>query len=242
MGCSRGIVGIYNIDGKPVEPKSLQHMVDRLAYRGPDRQSILIKDYVGFGHTLFRTTYESVNEQQPYTLDDKVLITADARIDSRNTLISLLKSKGCNVSHDLPDVNLILHAYQVWNEDCVKYLLGDFVFAIWDKKEEKLFCARDHFGVRVLYYTYSVNSLVFSNTLNCLRSYPGTTNKLNEQSIGDFLLFGTHTWIDKSSTIFADIHKLPPAHTLTWNHSGLKVKRYWDIPLNVPVLNYRFGK
>ena len=53
------------------------------------------------------------------------------------------------------------------------------------------------------------------------------------------MLFGTHTWLDKSSTVFADIHKLPPAHILTWNHRGLKVKRYWDIPLNLPVLNYR---
>jgi asparagine synthase (glutamine-hydrolysing) len=83
------------------------------------------------------------------------------------------------------------------------------------------------------------NTLVFSNTLNCLRGYPGVTDRLNDQAIGDFLLFGSYTWLDKSNTTFADIQKVPPAHVLTWDGQRSMVKRYWDIPLDTPLLCYR---
>jgi asparagine synthase (glutamine-hydrolysing) len=234
-----GICGILHFDRKLVDQSVLKRMTALLEYRGPDGQDIWVNDHVCFGHTLFRTTYESANEHQPCTLDSKVYITADARIDARDELIPLLKAKGCKVAKDAPDVELILHAYQVWGEECVTHLLGDFVFAIWDGHQEKLFCARDHFGLRVLYYAQVGNTLVFSNTLRCVQGYPDVTDKLNDQAIGDFLLFGSYTWLDKSITTFADIHKVPPAHVLTWDRKGLKIKRYWDIPLDTPLLRYR---
>ncbi|NJL81864.1 MAG: hypothetical protein HC890_00650 [Chloroflexaceae bacterium] len=165
-----GICGIINLDNRPVPRQSVETLLAHLTYRGPDAQDIWLDGNVGFGHTLLRTTWESAGEQQPCTLDGQVYITAQARIDDRATLIPRLQAQGCLVSASDPDVNLILHAYQLWGETCLESLLGDFVFALWDRRHRKLFCARDRFGLRVIYYARLGNTLVFSNSLNCVRA------------------------------------------------------------------------
>jgi asparagine synthase (glutamine-hydrolysing) len=121
--------------------------------------------------------------------------------------------------------SLILSAYKKWGEDCVKHLFGDFAFAIWDDREQRYFCARDHFGVKPFYYTYIDNTFAFSSSLNELRLDPRVSNTLNEIAIGDYLLFGVNQ--DLSTTIFKDIHRLPPGHTLTVANGSITKRRYW---------------
>ena len=123
----------------------------------------------------------------------------------------------------------ILSAYETWGEDCVKHLIGDFAFAIWDGK--KLFCARDHFGVKPFFYTHVDGNFNFSSTLNDLR--PGVSNALNEIAVGDYLLFGVNQ--DNSTTIFKDIQRLPPGHTLTVANNEIKIRRYWTPSLPAEV-------
>ncbi len=88
-----GIVGIINLDGKPVSRELLQQMTDFIAYRGPDGQGIWSNNYIGLGHTLLVTTQESLKERQPFSLDNDIWITADARIDGRKELIGKLDLK-----------------------------------------------------------------------------------------------------------------------------------------------------
>src|SRR5205807_844250 len=171
-----GIVGIINLDGAPVDRQLLRRMTDFLAYRGPDAQNIWSDGPVGFGHTMLRTTFESEREQQPCSLDGRVWITADARIDARDNLIRDLRSKGREIQKSVTDVELILHAYHVWADDCVQYLIGDFSFAIWDGRRHRLFCARDHFGVKLFYYAQVGRSFIFGNTLDCVREHPAVSD------------------------------------------------------------------
>ena len=131
----------------------------------------------------------------------------------------------------LIDEELILSAYEKWGEDCVKHLTGDFAFAIWDERSQRLFCARDHFGVKPFFYTYIDGKFNFSSTLNDLRS--GVSNTLNEIAIGDYLLFGVNQ--DNSTTIFKDIQRLPPGHTLTVANNEIKIRRYWTPSLPAEV-------
>src|SRR5688572_14825143 len=86
-----GIVGIINLDGAPVDEQLLRQMTSFMAYRGPDAQDIWIDNHVGLGHAMLRTTFESEREQQPYSLDGPVWITADARIDGRRELVQTLE-------------------------------------------------------------------------------------------------------------------------------------------------------
>jgi len=132
----------------------------------------------------------------------------------------------------LIDAESILNAYEKWGDDCVKHLLGDFAFAIWDDRRKRLFCARDHFGVKPFFYTHTGNSFNFSSSLNVLK----VSTELNEIAIGDYLLFGVNQ--DQSTTIFKEIQRLPPGHTLTVENNQFKIQRYWT-PSLPPEVRFR---
>ena len=224
-----GIAGILNLDGSPVNPELLRAITESLAFRGPDAQRTWCDGSVAFGHALLRTATEATCDEQPANLDGKFWITADARIDARAELIEKLHCKGSTVSSSDADHQLILHAYRAWGGACVEHLLGDFSFAIWDGPQRRLFCARDHFGVKPFFYARVGGALIFSNTLNGLRLHPGVSAKLNDRAIADFLLFDSNQ--DMTTTTFADIQRLPPAHTLECVVDTLSVRRYWTLPV-----------
>ncbi len=224
-----GICGIVNRNSEPVDRQLLTTLTDFMTFRGPDAQQVWADGPVGFGHTLLRTTFEAEHEQQPCSLDGRVWITADARIDGQKDLKRKLAGKGRHGLDGITDAELVLHAYHAWGEECLQHLLGDFAFAIWDGPEHRLFCARDHFGVKPFYYAYIGDTFLFSNTLNCLRRHPAVSATLNDRAIGDFLLFDYN--YEPTTTTFADIQRLPAAHVLFWSNEILQVKRYWTLPI-----------
>jgi asparagine synthase (glutamine-hydrolysing) len=223
-----GIVGIINTDGAPVDRGLLRRLTESMARRGPDAREVWADGPVGFGHAMLRTTREAEGETQPRGLGGNLWVTADARIDGRAELIRELEAAGFGGLKKAPDADLLLGAYAAWGEDCVGHLLGDFSFAIWDSARRRLFCARDHFGVRPFYYASLKNCFVFSNTLDCLRLHPAVSSELNERALGDFLLFDFN--YDLATTVFADIRRLPPAHRLTWTEGEPRAARYWSLP------------
>jgi asparagine synthase (glutamine-hydrolysing) len=247
-----GIVGIVNLSSEPVDRDLLWSLTNSLSFRGPDDQQIWSNEQAGFGHTMLRTTFEAETEQQPCTLDGNVWLISDARIDGRKELIAKLevrlardlsirvapgdclvdsKSSTNSLSSRLPnDAELILYSYEAWGEDCARHLIGDFVFALWDARARRLFCARDHFGIKQFYYAHIRNTFVFSNTLNCVRLHPEVSDKLNEVAIGDYLLFGLNQ--DLTSTTFSDIHRLPQASHLIASNGSKRIQRFWNAGTN----------
>ena len=221
-----GIVGIIHLDGAPIEAELLQNLTNFMSDRGIDAQTIWHSGAVGLGNALLRTTLESREENQPFTLDGETWITADARLDARGDLCHKL---GIDEQSALPDGELILHAYHAWGEDCICNLIGDFAFAIWDGKQQNLFCARDQLGVKLFYYAQVGNCFLFSNTLKCLRRHPLVSSRLNESALGDFLLFELNYQPD--TTTFEDIKRLPPAHTLSLSQGKIAIRRYWNLPV-----------
>ena len=228
-----GIVGILNLDGAPVDRTLLRRMTDFMTFRGPDEQRIWMDGNVGFGHTLLRTTFESEHEHQPFTLDGKLWIVADARVDAQTDLIAKLNARGEHVEPGATDVELLLRAYRTWGEDCVDHVLGDFAFAVWDGDRQRLFCARDHLGVKPFFYARVGQALIFSNTLDCIREHSAVSDKLNDLAIADFLLFDMNQ--DPATTSFADIQRIPPAHRATWSGGGMHINRYWTLPIDEPI-------
>src|SRR5712692_919707 len=231
-----GIAGIVNWNGAPVDRRLLQRMTEALGPRGPHAQRDWFDGPVGLGHAWLRTSWDSAPDHQPHSLDGRVWITADARIDARTELVHKLKGHDCSDLDAQGDAGLILYAYRVWGEDCLRHLIGDFVFAIWDGPRQRIFCARDHFGVKPLFYAQAANCLIFSNSLDCVRLHPAVSSGVNEHAIGDFLLFGSFQ--DPSTTCFADVHRLPAAHRL--GGSGqLRPRRYWTLPINDSIIRYQ---
>ena len=228
-----GIVGILNFDGGPIDRILLARLTNSLAFRGPDAQRIWCHGQIGLGHALLQSAVESKNEHQPLTLDGNSWIVADARVDGRRDLIAGLRPYIPQPLDHVPDVELILRAYQVWGENCVDHLIGDFTFAIWNARQRRLFCARDHFGIKPFFYARAGNSLIFGNTLDCLRLHPQISDALNDLAIADFLLFDSNQ--DLGTTAFADVLRLPPAHTLACQDATLSVRQYWRLPEEVPL-------
>ncbi len=232
-----GIAGIVNLDGAPLDRELLSRMTDYLAFRGPDAAEIWVHNNAGLGHTLLRTTTEAATEKQPLTLDGNVWLTADARIDARDELIEKLKRKSQPLAKSPNDAELILHAYTAWGDACVDHLLGDFAFAIWDSRSQRLFCARDQFGVKPFFFTRVADSFLFSNTLNALRLDDRVSDELNEIAVGDYLLFGLNQ--NLSTTIFRDVQRLPPGQCLTIANGSITTRRYWSPAISKPI---RFQK
>jgi asparagine synthase (glutamine-hydrolysing) len=224
-----GIVGIVNWDGTLVDPRLLSRLTDALKNAGPDGQHIWLDGAVGFGHASLETSGDAAPETQPLSLDGRTWITADARVDGRADLVQELMAHGCHGLRDATDAALILHAYRVWGESCVRNLLGDFAFAIWDGERGRLFCARDHFGVKPLFYAEGSGFIVFSSSLACVRLHPRLSRALDDQAIADFLRVGS---IEKPAmTCFAGIRRLPAAHDLI-GETRVRAKRYWTLPVD----------
>ena len=214
--------------GAPIDLALLRALTQFLSYAGPDARDTYSNGSLGFGHTMLRTTREAVFERQPASFGGQLWITADARIDCRNELKRELKKAEPNRPSASTDSELILQAYATWGEECVQHLRGDFAFAIWDAGHKKLFCARDHLGIKPFYYAEIGNVFLFSNVLTCVRLHPDLSEVLNDAAIGDFLLFGLNC--DLNTTTFRDIQRLPPAHCLSVSAEGVRIRRYWSAP------------
>src|SRR3989449_1054025 len=218
-----GIAGLWRLGGQPVEPAELESMTARLAHRGPDGTGAWREGPVALGHGMLHTTPESLREQQPLvgTRGDLVL-AADARIDNRGELCSLLPAPS-----DATDADLILAAYERWDETCPEHLLGDFAFAIWDAREQRLFCARDHFGVKPFYYHHRLGRLfAFASEIKGLLALPDVPRRLNETRVADYLV---PLLEDKEITFYEEIVRLPPAHWMTVDREGIRRQEYWSL-------------
>jgi asparagine synthase (glutamine-hydrolysing) len=202
-----------------------------LRFRGPDAQEVWCDCEVGFAHALLDTSCGtqggSAADKQPCSVDGRVWIVADARVDAQTELREALRSSGITAASGASAAELILLAYQAWGKDCVQHLIGDFAFAIWDGRCKELFCARDHFGVKPFYYASLPRAFVFSNTLNCLRLHPEVSSRLNDLAISDYLLFGGNQ--DPSTTSFEQIQRLAPGHLLSCSEGKVRICKYWTL-------------
>jgi asparagine synthase (glutamine-hydrolysing) len=205
-----------------VEAPDLDRMLNAMRYRGTDGRGVWIDGATGLGHLLLHTTPESLHERQPVVRGDLALC-ADCRIDNRSELLAELAVPGPH--HRVSDPALILFAYERWGEECVSHLLGDFAFGLWDGRRETMFCARDHFGVKPLYYHHSV-LFAFASEIKSLLTLPEVPRELDDAAIADLL---TETFDDRETTFYREVKALPAAHTLTMSRDGVRLHRYWSL-------------
>ena len=189
-------------------------------------------DGVGLGASPLRSPHH-LDARQPLARGDRLRIVMDGRLDDRASLVRRLEAGldsrgGLDRRLGSSDVDLVLAAYEFWGTDCASHLLGDFSFCVWDGERRHLFCARDHLGVKPLYYARVGATLIVSSVLRSVRRHPQVSARLDEEAIGDFLLFWT--CLEPSRTSFADVARVPPAHTLTASASGgSRLNRYWAL-------------
>lgn len=220
------IAGIYYLDGRTVELAPLTQMIDTLAHRGSDGTGIWREGPIGLGHRMLWTTPESLHEQLPLVNQTSTCaITADARIDNRDELIAALGLTDRPLEK-ITDSQLVLAAYEQWGDRAPDMLLGDFAFAIWDGRRQRLFCARDPMGVKPFYYYCSNRVFVFASEIKALFCLPEVPRRLNEVKVAYHL---TTLFEDQAVTFYQDILRLPAAHSITVGREKTQVRRYWSL-------------
>jgi asparagine synthase (glutamine-hydrolysing) len=221
-----GICGQFILDDAPAAQADLRAMTAMLEKRGPERTGMWRDGPVGLGHTLLATTPELKFERQPFKhAETGCVITADVRLDNRSELLE--KFSLLDRSDSVGDAELILRSYLEWGEKCLDRLLGDFAFAIWDTRHRKLFCARDHFGMRPFYYHHApAQRFVFASSPQAILVLPQVPYKINDGRVADFLVPELE-WIDYTSTFFEDVYRLPPGHKMTVTPASIDVAEYW---------------
>jgi len=152
-----------------------------------------------------------------------LILAADARLDNRKELLDALAGDFFGAPGD---ADLILAAYLKWGELCPEHLLGDFAFVVWDPRGRRLFGARDQIGVRPLHYTRVGSLLGVASEIRSLLHHPAVPRRVDLVSVGDYL---AHITSEPERTFFQDVHRVPPAHTLTVTSESLRVHRYWDV-------------
>ena len=231
-----GICGIINFNGAPVDRKALSRMAEAASHRGPDGIRYRTDGNVGFAHLALHITPESLRERQPLAgRQGGIILTADARLDNREELISSLTAEGYLEEDQPTDADLIMAAYRCWGSNCAEHLLGDFAFAVWDASAGRLFAARDAMAMRAFYYRVEPRRLLFATEVKQILAAPDVPVRIFEPAVGAHLAgrFALPAW-----TFYEGIDQLPPAHALLVDASGPHTWRYWDID---PDLQIRYA-
>ncbi len=228
-----GIVGIFETRSRrEVEEAILLRMNDSQLHRGPDEGGLHREPGLGLGHRRLSIIDLSSGQQPLFNEDGSVVVVFNGEIYNFQGLASELASHGHRFrTHS--DTEVIVHAWEQWGERCVDRFRGMFAFALWDRNSETLFLARDRLGKKPLYYAMlSDGRFIFGSELKALMTHPGLSREIAPRSVEDYFAYG---YVPEPATIFRDVFKLPPAHTLTLRR-GRPVgepHEYWDVHFRV---------
>ena len=224
-----GFVGVMNLKENLNSKKDiLISMNNSLKKRGPDECGYYTNDNVLLGHRRL-VVIDPDGGKQPMSFKyegNTYVIVYNGQIYNTKELKETLKQNNITLE-SYSDTEILLKAYVLYKEDIVNHLNGIFAFAIWDEKNKSIFMARDHFGVKPLFYTILNNDFIFASEVKALLKYPGIEPVLDKQGICE--LFGIGPAHTNGITAFKNIYELKPANYILYNENGIHVKRYWKL-------------
>ncbi len=221
-----GIVGIFNLDGKPVSPVILKRMTDAIAHRGPDSEGFYIDSFVGLGHRRLAIIDLSPLGHQPMmTSCGQYIITYNGELYNFRELKIELQSLGYEF-RSKSDTEVLLNAYKHWKEKCLDKFNGHFAFAIWDKNNQSLFLAVDRFGTKPIYYCFVDNTFIFASEQKAILQFPELKRELDLEAVYEYFTF-QNIFTDK--TFFKGVKLFPAGHYayVQLANRDIKLYRYW---------------
>ena len=222
-----GICGIFHRDRmRRVERETLAEMNQRIVHRGPDDDGFFAEGNVGLAMRRL-SIIDIQTGHQPITNEDENLwIVYNGELYNHQELRKDLEARGHRY-RTKSDTETIIHLFEEYGRDCVKYLRGMYAFAIWDRRKRQLFIARDRLGIKPLYYWYDGKTLLFGSEIKAILAHPGVSAEFNRATLAEYLAFG---YIPEPETMYAGIKKLLPGHTLELGETGeLRTTQYWDL-------------
>lgn len=218
-----GIVGIYDRENK-IDKEQVKAATSILEHRGPDDFGYYFDDNVALGHRRLSIIDLSKNAKQPMSNE-----TGDMWIVYNGEIYNFLELRKEleKLGHEFKsrsDTEVIIHAYEQWQESCLQKFNGMFAFAIWDSKNKKLFLARDRAGIKPLYYCLNKGRFIFASEIKAILEF-NVPKQINDAVLYDyfnyFILIG-------DETLFKGIKSLPAAHYFVLQNDKIIVRKYWD--------------
>ncbi|PYS23702.1 MAG: asparagine synthase (glutamine-hydrolyzing) [Acidobacteria bacterium] len=224
-----GITGWANLDPRTSPPEGaeelLRSMCDRMTHRGPDSEGYLLNNGIALGMRRLAIIDLLTGEQPTFNEDHSVAVVLNGEIYNYRELRADLETRGHSFRSE-SDTEVLPHLYEEHGRDMVDRLNGMFAFALWDKRNRRLFIARDRFGEKPLYWGVFDNTLLFASEPKVLLAHPAVRPNLNLNALRQYLSFD---YVPAPLSIYEGISKLPAAHTLTLEDGKIKVERYWKL-------------
>ena len=219
-----GIAGIVNSQNGNA-PLVLKNMINTLSHRGPDGKGFISLPGCHLGHARLSIIDLQSGSQPMVDSSGRYWITYNGEIYNFRELKYQLEKAGF-IFITKSDTEVILASYANWKSRCVEFLRGMYAFAIWDTEEKLLFCARDLFGEKPLYYyTTDDGEFIFASEIRAILAYDKVEPKLDLNAVDAYL---SRMYVPTCRTIYKNIYTLPPAHTLELKNGCIRKSRYWE--------------
>ncbi|HET9870072.1 MAG TPA: asparagine synthase (glutamine-hydrolyzing) [bacterium] len=223
-----GIAGFTQFKaGLAYQSRDLDAMVAAVKHRGPDDTGTYFNRFTGLGMSRLAIVDLAGGAQPVCNERGTVWVVFNGEIYNHQELRGPLEAAGHRF-RSRSDTEVLVHAYEEYGDAFVTRLRGMFAFALWDETFQKLLLARDHLGVKPLYYTTAQGSLLFASEPKALLEAPGVEAKADHRQI---LSLMTLQYVPSPDTLLKGVRKLPPGHTLTCQSGKVTLKPYWRLPL-----------
>ncbi|MBN1983297.1 MAG: asparagine synthase (glutamine-hydrolyzing) [Chitinivibrionales bacterium] len=232
-GLMCGICGIiYGDQQHRVEKESIQAMCDAIKHRGPNDEGYFLENNVGLGMRRLSIIDLSGGKQPMFNEDKSIVTIFNGEIYNYHDIRRFLEKKNHRFTTN-SDTEVLVHLYEEYRDQMVSYLNGMFAFAIYDRRSNRLFIARDRMGVKPLYYFHQNGALFFCSEIKSLLNLSFFTPEIDTQALHHYLTF---RFAPSPLTLFKGVKKLGPGYSIDYSpdHDELKMEKYWDIDFNRP--------
>ncbi|MGE5702314.1 MAG: asparagine synthase (glutamine-hydrolyzing) [Clostridia bacterium] len=220
-----GIVSLYNKRQQPASSETISAMTRMILHRGPDDDGFHIEENIALGFRRLSIIDVSGGHQPLFNEARDMWIIGNGEIYNYKELQSWLKDRG-HQFHTDSDIETILHLYEEVGFDAPKHLRGMFGFTVWDSRRKIMFGARDHFGIKPLYYTETTDSFGVASEIKSLLELPGVKREVNRTGFYHYLTF---QYVPDPETMYEGIYRVPPAHYFVIQNDQISLTRYWDV-------------
>ncbi len=225
-----GIAAIYRKGrSRPVTGRNVERMIATMPHRGPDARGVCLPEpHVGLGHLRLAVLDLVPESNQPFeSTDGRYCLTYNGEIYNYIELRSELAKLGHRF-RTASDTEVLLAAYAEWGHEAVQKFNGMWAFAIYDRDTDSLFCSRDRFGAKPLYFAEHGGTFLLASEIKALLAVEPTLAEPDFTSLSRFFRASVHS--EPSATFFDSVRRLQPAHNLLVTATGTRTWRYWDYP------------
>jgi len=212
--------GIWNFDGEPIDPRLIRDFSEILQAQGPDGEFVHVDGAIALLYRPFHTTAESRREKQPFVSRRGFLLTWDGRLDNRNELIADLRR---DLDAEPTDVAIVGAAFDRWETDCFRHIVGDWAVSVWRFKQHELLFSTDYSAIRHIFYYLKKGRIWWSTDLAPLVLLSGDKFHIDDNYIAGYFAHDADAYL----TPYREIREVPPGQFVRIRDGSVSVDRYW---------------